>query len=188
MNFSRLISDWLDWSILNWPRRACVTGQERATVRSDRSLLTCMRPGHERDGSLLTHACRAVNSGALLTGPIACMPCGGLWRGPDRPREDRIVAARGQERAKSGSPSPTEQLGARGRDREREREARRQSSQERAVGRETIAVCQSNIEIILFCRTRGFSTPSTTSMSSSASTLARTRRIFHCGNAMKGSL
>ena len=36
--------------------RACVTGQERATVRSDRSLLTCMRPGHERDGSLLTHA------------------------------------------------------------------------------------------------------------------------------------
>ena len=95
-----------------------------------------MRPGHERDGSLLTHACRAVNSGALLTGPIACMPCGGLWRGPDRPREDRIVAARGQERAKSGSPSPTEQLGARGRDREREREARRQSSQERAVGRE----------------------------------------------------
>ena len=84
---------------------ACVTGQGRATVRSDRSLLTCMRPGHERDGALLTHACRAVNSGALLTGPTVCMPCRQLWRAPDRPREDRIVAARGQERAKtSGSP------------------------------------------------------------------------------------
>ena len=32
---------------------ACVTGQERAAVKSDRSLLTCMRFGQERAGSLL---------------------------------------------------------------------------------------------------------------------------------------
>ena len=62
--------------------RACViTFQERPAVRSDRSLLTCMRLCQERPGALLTHAFGAVDSGALLTRPhsgLTCMQFGAL--------------------------------------------------------------------------------------------------------------